>query len=228
MPGLSRACAEPSAGPAAATGACTIRRLVLAIASAIAAFVIGLTATSNASLAQEVCKNGVCIKFLPINNPKYVHFQLTGEYLTARHFNVRKGNFQREMRVGEKDYFPRNGYISLQQCTKCAVCTSSTCRPWAVFTAPAGAKGKDWDRRVLIINGTNTVVRAFNASNIKRKTWEEDMLGKRVLQPGQSFTANIDDGTGACLFDFRAVLSNGRNVEMRKVDVCRIRSWTIR
>jgi len=84
------------------------------------------------------------------------------------------------------------------------------------------------DRRVVIINGTGNVVNSFYASNIKRTSWEEDILGKGVLQPGQRVTVNIDDGSGACLFDFRAVLANGRKVEARRVDVCQVSSWTIR
>ena len=77
-------------------------------------------------------------------------------------------------------------------------------------------------------NGTGNVVNSFYASNIKRTSWEEDILGKGVLQPGQRVTVNIDDGSGACLFDFRAVLANGRKVEARRVDVCQVSSWTIR
>lgn len=84
------------------------------------------------------------------------------------------------------------------------------------------------DRRVVIINATNSVVNNFYASNINRKTWEEDILGKGVLQPGQQVTVNIDDGSGACLFDFRAVLATGRRVELRRVNVCQVSSWTIR
>ena len=84
------------------------------------------------------------------------------------------------------------------------------------------------DRRVVIINATNNVVNNFYASNINRKTWEEDILGQGVLQPGQRVTVNIDDGSGACLFDFRAVLATGRRVESHRVNVCQISSWTIR
>lgn len=84
------------------------------------------------------------------------------------------------------------------------------------------------DRRVVVINGTNTVVNSFYASNVNRNSWEEDILGNGVLQPGQRVTVNIDDGSGACLFDFKAVLASGRKVELHRVDVCRIDSWTIR
>jgi hypothetical protein len=83
------------------------------------------------------------------------------------------------------------------------------------------------DRRVRIINGTGTTVTRFHASNTSRGTWEEDILGRSVLPAGHSVMINIDDGSGACMFDFRAVLANGRTIEAYGMNVCRITSWTI-
>ena len=84
------------------------------------------------------------------------------------------------------------------------------------------------DRRVRIINASNVTVNSFFASNTKRTSWEEDILGNSVLAPGQSVMVNINDGTGACMFDFRAVLANGRKVESHGMNVCQISSWTVR
>ncbi len=84
------------------------------------------------------------------------------------------------------------------------------------------------DRRVRIINAGNVTVNSFYASNTNRKSWEEDILGNSVLAPGQSVMVNINDGTGACMFDFRAVLANGRKVELYGMNVCQISSWTVR
>jgi hypothetical protein len=84
------------------------------------------------------------------------------------------------------------------------------------------------DRRVRIVNGTNVTLTSFYASNTKRKSWEEDILGSSVLPAGRSVMINIDDGSGACMFDFRAVLSNGRTVEAYNMNVCQITSWTVR
>ena len=84
------------------------------------------------------------------------------------------------------------------------------------------------DRRVRIVNASNATVNSFYASNANRKSWEEDILGNSVLAPGQSVMVNINDGTGACIFDFRAVLANGRKVESYGMNVCQISSWTVR
>lgn len=84
------------------------------------------------------------------------------------------------------------------------------------------------DRRVRVVNGTNITVTHFYASNTSRRGWEEDILGKSVLPAGQSVMINIDDGSGACMFDFKAVLANGRRVEAYGMNVCQISSWTVR
>jgi hypothetical protein len=94
------------------------------------------------------------------------------------------------------------------------------------FMTPDTAAAQD--RRVRIINASNVIVNSFQASNTSRKSWEEDILGSSVLAPGQSVMVNINDGTGACMFDFKAVLANGRKVESYGMNVCQISSWTVR
>ncbi len=94
------------------------------------------------------------------------------------------------------------------------------------FMTPDTAAAQD--RRVRIINASNVTVNSFQASNTSRKSWEEDILGSSVLAPGQSVMVNINDGTGACMFDFKAVLANGRKVESYGMNVCQISFWTVR
>lgn len=83
------------------------------------------------------------------------------------------------------------------------------------------------NRRVRIINNTNYTMISFQASNVRRKSWEEDMLGRSVVRPGGSFVANINDGTGFCMFDLRAKFTGGRQAERRNVNVCTVTSWTV-
>lgn len=84
------------------------------------------------------------------------------------------------------------------------------------------------DRRVEVVNASGVPVMEFYASNISRSTWEEDILGNDVLMPGRSVMINIDDGSGACRFDFRAVLRDGRRIEQRDINVCQISRYVIR
>jgi predicted flavoprotein YhiN len=81
------------------------------------------------------------------------------------------------------------------------------------------------DRRVRIINETGHTIVRFYASNVGRDSWEEDILGQSVLRPGQSVTVNIDDGSGYCKYDFKAVFDDGDSLVRSNVDVCKISSY---
>ncbi|RUT35159.1 hypothetical protein EMQ25_04230 [Arsenicitalea aurantiaca] len=95
----------------------------------------------------------------------------------------------------------------------------------AAFIFSTGA-GLAEDRRVLIINETSFTIMEFYASSVDADTWEEDILGKDVLPAGDSVMMNIDDGTGACLFDFRAVFDDGDEAVKGGVNVCEIARFT--
>ncbi|BCI51945.1 hypothetical protein NIIDNTM18_12230 [Mycolicibacterium litorale] len=90
-----------------------------------------------------------------------------------------------------------------------------------IAVAPASAQ----DRNVLIINETRHTIVEFYASNIGRDTWEEDILGEDVLAVGQSININIDDGTEACLYDFRVVFDDGSDLVRNRIDVCTIGTY---
>lgn len=87
--------------------------------------------------------------------------------------------------------------------------------------APATAQ----DRNVQIINETQHTIVQFYASNIGRDTWEEDILGQDILPVGQSVNVNIDDGSGACLYDFKAVFDDGEELVRNRIDVCSISTY---
>ena len=89
------------------------------------------------------------------------------------------------------------------------------------------AEAQNLNRRVRIINNTNYTMISFQASNVRRNSWEEDILGRSVVRPGGNFVANINDGTGFCMFDLRAKFQGGRTAERRNVNVCSVSSWTI-
>lgn len=82
------------------------------------------------------------------------------------------------------------------------------------------------DRRVTIINNTGYTIVRFYASNRDAATWEEDIWGNDVLPSGSSFRVNFDDGTGYCIFDFRAEFDDGEVLEKRGVNVCEISTFT--
>jgi ABC-type glycerol-3-phosphate transport system substrate-binding protein len=81
------------------------------------------------------------------------------------------------------------------------------------------------DRHVRIINETSHTMVSFYASNTARNSWEEDILGREELGPGQDVNINIDDGSGHCLFDFKAVFDNGQVLIRHNINVCETSSY---
>lgn len=98
----------------------------------------------------------------------------------------------------------------------------------ALFTGAIGmtqsAAGQD--RRVWIANNCNQAMTEFYASNAGTGDWEEDILGSDVLMPGRRIRINMRDGSGYCIFDFKAVFRNGREIIRRNINVCRVDTWT--
>ena len=78
------------------------------------------------------------------------------------------------------------------------------------------------DRRVQINNTSSYDIIEFYASNTGSRSWEEDILGKNILPSGNSVVINIDDGTGYCKYDFRAVFEDGDVVESADNNVCEL------
>ncbi len=87
--------------------------------------------------------------------------------------------------------------------------------------------GASANRIVKIGNTTGVTMTHFYASNTKRDTWEEDILGSDVLASGHSVNIDIDDGTGACMFDLRADFADDDVVTEHDFNVCTRASWTI-
>jgi hypothetical protein len=88
----------------------------------------------------------------------------------------------------------------------------------AVLATSASAE----DRYVKIINETNATIVHFYGSNAGSDSWEEDILGQDVLKPGKSVRINFDDGSGYCLFDFKAEFSDGDTLIRKNIDVCKV------
>ncbi len=95
-----------------------------------------------------------------------------------------------------------------------------------LFTFGAASQASAADRHVVIKNKTSYTMVRFYASRSSTTDWEEDILGDRVLKSGGQVRINIDDGTGACIYDFKAVFSNGNEATRSKINVCEIGEYT--
>jgi hypothetical protein len=96
----------------------------------------------------------------------------------------------------------------------------------ALALTTTGLLAERYNRVVTIINDTAVDMREFYASNKDATTWEEDILGQDMLPAGYQIDINIDDGTGYCIYDVKAVFVDGSEV-VDKVNVCETGTWRV-
>ncbi|GAW42348.1 hypothetical protein SH203_02764 [Brevundimonas sp. SH203] len=105
--------------------------------------------------------------------------------------------------------------------------TAVAAPPSAPATQPAATQSRDGhDRHVTIKNRTGWTMLRFYASDSRTDDWEEDILGEDVLEDGQNVRINIDDGSGACVYDFKAEFTNGQELTRSRINVCEISDYT--
>jgi hypothetical protein len=100
----------------------------------------------------------------------------------------------------------------------------------ATVAAPAmlyGAQAFAMDRHIVLVNHSRETITEFHASNVGSTSWEEDILGDGVLQPGRWVRINLDDRSGYCRFDFKTVTESGATIIRRAVNVCELETYTI-
>lgn len=86
--------------------------------------------------------------------------------------------------------------------------------------AGTGNSGDSRNRNVSFVNNGKESIFYIYWSNIAASDWGIDRLGSSTLPAGQSWQTTVDDGSGACRFNFRAVTAGGREIMRRDVDVC--------
>jgi hypothetical protein len=82
------------------------------------------------------------------------------------------------------------------------------------------------DRHVIIVNNTSFTINEFYASSVGQNSWQEDILGSDTLGPGAKVRINIDDGTGYCKYDLRAVFNDGTEAVKQRVNICEVGTFT--
>lgn len=82
------------------------------------------------------------------------------------------------------------------------------------------------DRNVDLVNKTGRTMTAFYASVTNSNSWEENILGNDSLDDGDTQPVDINDGSGKCVFDFKATFKDGSTAEKRGVNVCQISTFT--
>jgi hypothetical protein len=111
-----------------------------------------------------------------------------------------------------------------------ATATATTAEPRVAVdrtaAAPMAQSRDGQNRQVRIHNDTGWTMLRFYASDSRVTSWQEDMLGRGTLPTGRSVLMNIDDGSGACLYDFRAEFTNGQVLTRFNINVCQIADYS--
>ncbi len=58
-----------------------------------------------------------------------------------------------------------------------------------------------------------------------RTTGRKTSAGRDVLRHNASVMVNIDDGSGACIYDFKARFADGDELERYRINVCQISEY---
>ncbi|MEM1052337.1 MAG: hypothetical protein AAGI28_09610 [Pseudomonadota bacterium] len=94
------------------------------------------------------------------------------------------------------------------------------------FRKGPGAPGAELNRNISLLNNTGEALTGLFWSNSATMAWGEDRLAGNSLASGQQWNVQAIDGSGACLFDFRAIMQNGRQIVVSQVNVCEASSVT--
>ena len=91
----------------------------------------------------------------------------------------------------------------------------------------AYAQSKDGhDRRVVIINDRATDMLRLYGSRTTTGEWEENII-TTPIRSGTKRVINFDDGSGSCLFDFRAIFRDNQTIHVFSINVCREEYWRV-
>ena len=94
----------------------------------------------------------------------------------------------------------------------------------ATVAAPIAASAQS-TQDITIRNRSGVTLMNFWASAQSNNSWENELLGSRVLRSGQNYSMRIRNVID-CLYDFRMEFSTG-NVVTDTVNICSVGEYTI-
>ncbi|PDT05979.1 hypothetical protein [Rhizobium chutanense] len=85
------------------------------------------------------------------------------------------------------------------------------------------------DLKFQLTNGTNSVLTRFYSSPAGVDSWEQDVFGEDVLNPGESANITIADGRTVCKYDMRFEFDEDSDLDTTEdtQDLCQLGSYTI-
>ena len=96
------------------------------------------------------------------------------------------------------------------------------------LSAAAASSNDRENRAVKVINEASSPVFHLYVSNVDQNNWGPDQLSLfETIGYNRYMAFNMDDGSGHCMFDIKAVLKDGRFAIRRNFNVCTEGSWTV-
>lgn len=102
--------------------------------------------------------------------------------------------------------------------------TAVTPPPSPAASGPAQSRD-GMNRRVRIHNQTGWTMTGFQVAEARSRAWQDDLIAARPVTTGASWVATVDDGSGACVYVFRAEFANGQTLERTPINVCEIADY---
>ncbi len=93
----------------------------------------------------------------------------------------------------------------------------------AVAVAPASAAQQDFD----LINQTGYTIEQVYVSPTNSNNWQEDVLGRDVMNDGEGGTITFNRSERTCLWDLKVVYDDGESAEWDRFDLCKVSTITI-
>lgn len=81
--------------------------------------------------------------------------------------------------------------------------------------------------KFTLINKSSAVVAKIQISSVSTSDWEENILGRDVLLPGEEVEISIADGQATCAHDMLVTFHDETTVEESNCDFCDLQSYTI-
>ena len=90
--------------------------------------------------------------------------------------------------------------------------------------APAFAGDQDFE----LVNKTGYPIKHLHVSEANNNAWEEDVLGRDVLNDGESFELAFAKGEKTCKWDMKVVYDDGEAAVWEGLNLCEISKLTLR
>lgn len=79
-----------------------------------------------------------------------------------------------------------------------------------------------------IVNKTGYPLKHIYVAESKSDSWDEDVLGRDVLNDGESFELSFDKAENTCKWDMKVAYDDGETATWENLDLCKISKLTLK